>query len=65
MFIEPIFKEFKKLKELKIMYENAIYIYISWYSKIFWFSVKNADVSRNQEVCHVTYIFFGSFLGKV
>ena len=30
----------KKLKELEIMCPNATYIYISWYSKICWFSVK-------------------------
>ena len=29
----------------------------------FW--LKNADVSRNQGVCHVVHIFFGSSLGKV
>ena len=37
------------------MYQNAIYIYFSW---------KNADASRTQEVCHVINIFFGSSLGK-
>ena len=26
---------------------------------------KNADVSRNQGVCHVIHIFFGSSLRKV
>ena len=29
----------------------------------FW--IKNADVSRIQEVCHVIHIFFGSSLCKV
>ena len=29
----------------------------------FW--LIKADVSRTQEVCHVIYVFFGSFLGKV
>ena len=29
MFIKTIFKDSKKLKELEIMYHNAIYIYIS------------------------------------
>ena len=28
------------------------------------FGEKNADVSRTQEVCHVIYIFSGSFLDK-
>ena len=27
--------------------------------------MKNADVSRNERVCNVIYLFFGSFLGKV
>ena len=26
---------------------------------------RNADVSRNQEVCHVIFVFFGSSLDKV
>ena len=34
-------------------------------SKIADFWRINADVSRNQEACHVIYIFFGSSLGKV
>ena len=29
------------------------------------FQWKNADATTTQGVCHVTYIFFGSFLGKV
>ena len=29
MFIKAIFKTQRKLKELKIMYQNAIYIFIS------------------------------------
>ena len=29
------------------------------------FQRKNNDVSRTERLCHVTYIFFGSFLGKV
>ena len=63
-FIKTILKD-SKLEELKIMYLNGIYIWISWYSKICWFPVKNADVSRTQEVCHVIYLIFESSLGKV
>ena len=64
--IQAIFKDSKKVKkELEIMFKNAIYTFISWYRKIYWFPVKNADVSRIQGVCHVVYIFFGSSLGKV
>ena len=29
------------------------------------FRLKNADVSRTQEVCHVIYINFGTSLDKV
>ena len=29
------------------------------------FQLKNADVSRTQGVCHMSYIFFRSSLGKV
>ena len=34
MFIKPIFKDQRKVKKIEIMYQNAIYICISWYSKI-------------------------------
>ena len=35
MFVKTIFKDSKKKKkELEIMYQNAIYNCISWYSKI-------------------------------
>ena len=40
------------------MYRNAVYICISWHSKIFWFPLKNADISRFQGVCHVIHMFF-------
>ena len=40
MFIKKIFKDWKKLKELEIMYSNAIYISISRCSKICLFFVK-------------------------
>ena len=33
--------------------------------KIDDFRLKNADVSRTQEVWHVIYVFIGSSLGKV
>ena len=47
------------------MYQDTIYICISWYSKICWFPVKNVDVSKTEGVCHVIYISFGSSLGRV
>ena len=45
----------KKFKKLWFMYQNAICICISWNSKIYWFLVKNADVIRIQEVCHMPW----------
>ena len=40
MFIKKSLKTQEKLKELEIMYRNAIYICISWYKRICWFPVK-------------------------
>ena len=34
-------------------------------TKVADFSLKNADISRTQGVCHMIYIIFGSSLGKV
>ena len=34
MFIKTIFEDLKEVKELEVMYQNSIYICISWYSKI-------------------------------
>ena len=65
MFIKTTLKNQEKFEELEIMYLNGIYICISWYRKICWFPVKNADVSRTQGVSHVIHIVFGSSLGKV
>ena len=55
----------EKLEQLEVMYLNGIYICISWYSKICWFPVNNADVTKTKGVCHVIHIVFGSPLGKV
>ena len=52
MFIKKTFKDSKKVKKIEIMHWNAIYICISWYNRSCWSPVKNADVSRTQEVCH-------------
>ena len=60
MFIlKKSLKTQEKLKELEIMNQNTIFICISWYSKICWFLLKNADVSRNQGVRHAIHIIFG------
>ena len=48
----------KKSKELENMYWNAIYICISWYNKVCWFS---ENISRIQGVCHMIYIYFWTF----
>ena len=34
MFVKKIFIDSKKFKKLEILYQNAVYICISWYSKI-------------------------------
>ena len=57
MFIKKVFEDSKKVEKLEIMYQNAIYICIFWYTKICWFPMKNADVSTIQGVCHVIHIF--------
>ena len=47
MFIKQSLKSQEKFKELESMYQNAIYICISWYSKIWWFSVKKWWCQQN------------------
>ena len=49
----------KKLKELEIMYQDPIYICISWYSKICLFSVKKCWCQQNSRgVSLDSYIFW-------
>ena len=43
---------------------QSIYVFLD-IAKFADFWGKNGDVSRNQGVCHVIYIFLGSSLGKV
>ena len=54
----------KKLKELDIMYQNAIYICISWYGKICWFLLKQLWFQQYSKSV-LRHIFFGSSLHKV
>ena len=62
MFIKTTFKDIKKVKRIKIYaLIVATYICISWYYKICWLPVRNADVSRYKEVCHEVYMFFWIF----
>ena len=52
LFIEKSLKTQQESKELEIIMEqNAIYICILGYSKIYLFTMKNADISRTQVVC--------------
>ena len=51
----------KKLKELEIMYQNAIYIYFLDTVKFADFRLKNADTIRMQGMCHVIHMFFKSY----
>ena len=46
------------------MYENPVYtcfLDVAKFDDVWW---KNAD-ARTRRMCHVIYIFFGSYLGKV
>ena len=49
----------KRLNKLEIMCWNAIYICISWFSKICWFSVKECWCQQNSSgMSRDLYIFF-------
>ena len=53
----------EKLKELEIMYQNAIYICVSWYNKICWFPAKKYWCQQNSEaVSRDSYIFWILFM---
>ena len=52
----------KKLKELKIMYQNAIYIFVSWYSKICRFPLKKFWSQQNSKACVTWFIYFLNLL---
>ena len=63
MFIKK--KVSKKVKELKLMYQNESISVFSDIAKFSDFRLKNADVSTTQGVYHVIHIFFRFSLGKV
>ena len=44
------------------MQSIPVFVDIAKFANFQW---KNADVSRTQGVCHMIYVFFGSYLGKV
>ena len=62
IFTKAIFRDSKKSKELEITYQNPIYICISWYSKICWFSVKKCRCQQNSRGVsrdsYILWIFF-------
>ena len=64
MFIIKIYiKTQEKLKCIEITCRNAIYICISWYSKIYWFWVKKCWFQHNSRGLsrdsYIFWIFFG------
>ena len=61
MFIKKNLKSQKKLKELKIMYQNESVSVFSDIAKFSGFRLKNVDVSTTQGVYHVIHIFFQVF----
>ena len=65
MFIKKIFTDSKKLKELEFLHENAIFIFVSWYSKICWFPLKKLQTSGELNGCDVMHKVFEPSLGKV
>ena len=52
-------------KKWEIMYQNAIYICISWYSKFVNFQWKTADIKISQVMCHIIHIIFRSSLTHI
>ena len=56
--IKTIFKDSKILKELEIMYQNAIYICIFWYSKVCWFPVKKYWCQAEIKACVTWFLYF-------
>ena len=61
MFIKKKFKVSKRVKELKLMYQNESISVFSDIAKFSGFRLKNVDVSTTQGVYHVIHIFFQVF----
>ena len=60
--LEQSLKTRNKIKGLEIMCQKTIYICISWYNKIYWFSLKKCWCLQNyRDVSHDLYIFFDLF----
>ena len=67
LFPDEIFPDKVHLTFMKVlnkieMHSLSVFLNIT---KVADFWLKNAGVSRTQEVCHVTYTFFRSYLGKL
>ena len=62
MFIKKNLEDWKKLKELEIMYQNAIYICILWYGKIWLFPMKKCWCQYNSRGesrdLYIFWVFF-------
>ena len=53
MIIKKIFKDSKKVKELEIMFQNAIYVYIFWYNLLM-----SAELKGMSHDSYIFYVFF-------
>ena len=53
---KKFYKLFNKTQSVLVFLDRAKFADFQW---------KNADASRNQVVCHMTYESFGSSLGKL
>ena len=61
IFINTIFKELKKIKELKLCIKMQFISVLLDIAKLADFRRKNADVSRTQDVCPIIHNFFQPF----
>ena len=59
--LKQLLKTQEKLKVLEIMHQNAVCIYISWYSKICWFLVKKCWSQYNCVKFHHCRIYVTDF----
>ena len=66
MLIKTIFVDSRNIKRIRNYVSKRILISLFLdIAKFADFQKKDADVSRNQGVCHAIHRFFESFLGKV
>ena len=61
-----LLKKLLKIQRFRNWIPNCnLYLYFSDIAKFADFRWKNANVSRNQGMCHVIHVFLGSVLGQV